>query len=507
MPSIRGKKKVHRRATSRAHEAREPLVLAVDIGSTATRGGVFDAAGNPVPRRRHRVAHQFTTGGDGTSVVDADAMVAEVSEILDVLAGSAWSGPPVAGVALDTFSSSLVGVTADLRAATPCYTYADSRCAAQVSALREELDEIAVQQRTGCRLHASYLAPRLRWLRDTEPRTFAGARTWLSLGEYVYLRLLGTTAAGTSTAAWSGLLDRHTGRWDPELVAAAGIEMDQLSEIRAPDSPMAEVTPTNRRWKALAEAVWFPVISDGFASNLGVGASDETTMAATLATSGAMRVLVNADPRAIPSGLWCYRVGRAQWLLGGAVNDVGRANSWLRSTLDLPGSAAPDDVLAAPPQPHTPVVLPFLTGERSTGWVSDARAVLSGVSVATSASSLYRGTMEGVAVSYARIAEQLIQVAPTATRVVASGRVAREVPGLLQLLADVLGIPVEPVLVKRSTLRGTAVLALQSVAPDVRREPPTGARTRRPQPNDADYYVRLRSRFASLYDSTVASSG
>lgn len=81
------------------------------------------------------------------------------------------------------------------------------------------------------------------------------------------------------------------------------------------------------------------------------------------------------------------------------------------------------------------------------------------------------GNHEGVAVSYARISEQLIQVAATATRVVASGRVAREVPGFLELLADVLDIPVEPVLVKGSTLRGTAVLALQSLAP--RRE--TGA--------------------------------
>jgi gluconokinase len=65
------------------------------------------------------------------------------------------------------------------------------------------------------------------------------------------------------------------------------------------------------------------------------------------------------------------------------------------------------------------------------------------------------------------------------------GRVAREVTGLLSLLADVLDIPVEPVLVKRSTLRGTAVMALQSLAPDVRREPPTGARTRRPRRHDA----------------------
>jgi gluconokinase len=179
----------------------------------------------------------------------------------------------------------------------------------------------------------------------------------------------------------------------------------------------------------------------------------------------------------------------------------------LRSTLDLPGSAAPTTSWLRRLSHIRRLVLPFLTGERSTEWVSDARAARSGVSVATSASSLNRDTMEGVAVSYARIAEQLTQVAATDTRVLASGRVAREVPGLLQLLADVLDIPVEAVLVKRSTLRGTAVLALQRLAPDVRREPPARAQTRRPRPLNGDYYAQLRNRFSSLYDSTVASPG
>src|SRR4051812_33193247 len=68
------------------------------------------------------------------------------------------------------------------------------------------------------RLHTSYLAPRLRWLRDTAPDTFRSAHRWMSLGEYVYLRLLGTTVAGSSTAAWTGMLDRRTGQWDLELL-------------------------------------------------------------------------------------------------------------------------------------------------------------------------------------------------------------------------------------------------------------------------------------------------
>jgi len=484
-------------------KAVEPLVLAVDIGSTATRAGVYDAHGRAVKGCRARVAHQFMTRADGTSVVPADAMTAEVCTVLDALAGPQSCGAPIAGVALDTFASSLVGVGADRAAVTECFTYADSRCGAQVRMLREELDEGAVQERTGCRLHSSYLAPRLRWLRETHPQVFAAARTWMSLGEFVFLRLVGRTAAGTSTAAWTGLLDRHTAAWDPELVAAAGIDASQLSEIRHPVSPLTDVDLIAGRWPALKKACWFPVIADGFASNVGVGAVDEATMAATLATSGAIRVLVSSDPPRVPQGLWCYRVGRSSWLLGGAVNDVGRAEAWLRSTLALPDDSELAAVLTAPAASHTPLVLPFLSGERSTGWAADARAVMSGVSAATTAAALYRGAMEGVAVSYARIAEQLREVAGTTTRVVASGRVARDVPGLPQLIADVLQTPVEPVLAKRTTLWGTAALALQVLAPGVRRTPPHGEQTLLPRQAEASYYEALQRRFARLYEAAV----
>lgn len=41
----------------------------------------------------------------------------------------------------------------------------------------------------------------------------------MSLGEYAYLKLIGTLAAGTSTAAWTGMLNRREGTWDAELCA------------------------------------------------------------------------------------------------------------------------------------------------------------------------------------------------------------------------------------------------------------------------------------------------
>jgi gluconokinase len=319
-------------------QALDPLVLAIDVGSTASRGDVFDAAGRPVQGGRRKIRHQFTTGGDGRSEIDPDQIVGEVEQIISALATDQLAGR-IGGVSMDTFASSLVGVDAQRRARTPCFTYADSRCGAQVSQLRRELDEPVVQQRTGCRLHASYLTPRLRWLRDETPDTFASVRRWMSLGEYVHLRLLGATAAGTSTAAWTGMLDRRTGRWDPELLAAGGVTVEQMSEIRHPDQPITEVDPAvASRWPALTGAAWFPVI---FSNNLGAGAHDESAIAAAATTSGAMRVLVHRTPEEIPSGLWCYRVDSDRSLLGGAVNDVGRVVSWLQTTLQLSPARTP----------------------------------------------------------------------------------------------------------------------------------------------------------------------
>lgn len=200
------------------------------------------------------------------------------------------------------------------------------------------------------------------------------------------------------------------------------------------------------------------MVSDGFSSNMGAGAVDESAVAASVATSGAMRVLVYGIPDEIPSGLWCYRVDGSRSLLGGAVNDVGRVVSWLESTVRFQSEDDFNLILAAAPQASTPMVLPYFSGERSTSLAADARLVFAGVSAATTGAMLSRGAMEGVAISYARIAGQLQSVAGQPQRILASGR---DLPAWLQILADVREAPVIPVTIKRSTLRGTAVICVR----------------------------------------------
>jgi gluconokinase len=479
--------------------AADPLVLALDIGSTATRGGVHDASGRRVHGPQHKVPHAFTVASDGTSVIDPDQVTAEVEQVLDAVTGDPRLGTRIAGVAMDTFAASLIAVDAAGRALTPCLTYADSRSADAVTALREQLDEHAVQQRTGTRLHTSYHAPRLRWLMEAQPRVVARAAFWWSLGEYVLARLAGQPLAGTSTVAWTGLLDRRTGELEAEMLAAAAASPGQFSPPR--DVTERVSSPAPARWAALARAAWFPVITDGFASNVGSGATDATVLTAATATSGALRVLLDGPADPLPFGLWNYRVDAGRSLLGGAINDVGRAISWAQSALRLSPSLAA--VLTAPPSDATPLVLPYLTGERAPGWVGGARAVLGGVSAATDADSLFRGIVEGVAMTYARVAGELYPAAPRVVEVAAAGRVSNDQPEWLQVLADVLGRPVTHVTRRRATQRGTALLALDVLAPEVPRAPRATGATYEPRPAHVEHYAGRRARFAELYDALV----
>ncbi|HHU39471.1 MAG TPA: sugar kinase [Propionibacterium sp.] len=488
--------------TVRLAQARAPFVLAIDVGSTGTRAGIYDAQARPVKKFKTKVGHAFTTIANGTSTIDPDRVTAEIRQVVgEVVADFPH---PIAGVAIDTFASSLVGVDAGGHAITPCYTYADSRSSAQVNYLKSILNEDDTQQRTGTRQHTGYLPSRFLWLKQTDRHTFEKVRHWVSLGEYAWLRIIGTTAAGTSTAAWTGMLNRREGTWDATLLDLVGVDVGLLSPIAPPSQPLTPVLDVATGWPVLADAVWFAPISDGHSQSIGAGSVDASTMVLSAATSGAMRVLVGGDLDNLPRGLWCNRIDETSSILGGALNDVGRAVTWLEATLKLPPAEELAAMIVADPVPGLPVVLPWFSGERSTGWVGEARAVLHRVSAATTASDLYRATIEGVALSYVRMLRDLVLVAGRPTEIIATGRVTADIPGLMQVIADASGVPVTPLTLKRSTLRGAALHALPALAPDVEPAAVPKGDTFVPHPERLGYYQRRMERFQVVYDKLIA---
>jgi gluconokinase len=397
-------------------------------------------------------------------VVDAERLVGLTAEAVDgLLVALGRRAGQVAGVALSTFWHTVLGVGAGGRARTPVYSWADTRSAAAVEALRARVDEKAYHARTGCVLHTSYLPARLRWLAAADPGAFAASRTFMSFGEYLYLRLFGQTRCSISMASGTGLLDQHRQTWDGPILEAIGLGPERLAPLGDLEDALSGLRPEwAGRWPALARVPWLPALGDGACSNVGAGCTGPDRIALMVGTSAAMRVCWPTEQVTIPPGLWCYRVDRRRVLLGGALSNGGNLYAWLSDTLRLdPPETLERELAAMPPDAHGLTLLPFLAGERSTGWVAAARAAVVGASLATRPVDIVRAALETVAYRLALVHALLAEACPGAREVVATGGALAASPAWTQITADVLGVPLRPSREPEASSRGAALLALE----------------------------------------------
>src|SRR5215213_7759945 len=435
-------------------------VLSIDVGTSGVRASLFDERGNEVPGVQARSRRSAAVSG--FAELDANQLVNEVVNTIDQLHLS--SNAKVELIAISAFWHSLLGIGAGGPPTTPVLTWADTRAAEFANDLRSHFNEPEIQARTGCRFHPSYWPAKLRWLQREQHDTVRFTRWWLGFAEYLCLRLFGESATSPSMASATGLFNQRNCDWDWDFVDELGIARETLPTIKTQLN--ARLTDAfAARWPALADARLVTVVGDGAANNIGAGCSTKDKIALMIGTSGAMRVVFAGEPPdKLAPGLWCYRANCERVVVGGALSDGGGLVQWLTESLNVDHD--PDtlqrEVAKLEPDAHGLTVLPFWSGERSTGWLADARGGIFGLRQQTKPVEIVRAVLESVAYRFALIARVLDEIAPNAT-IVASGNALRSSPAWLQIMADVLGRPLLLGGPAEASSRGAALLALEAV--------------------------------------------
>jgi len=146
------------------------------------------------------------------------------------------------------------------------------------------------------------------------------------------------------------------------------------------------------------------------------------------------------------------------------LSDGGGLLQWLVQSLnvsDRDGSLQ-QQLAALEPDAHGLTILPFWSGERSTGWHPTARGGIFGLRQDTTTIEIIRAALEAIAYRFALIANALDEIAPGA-KIFATGNALRSSPVWLQIIADVLGRPVLFGGAPEASIRGAALLALEAV--------------------------------------------
>jgi gluconokinase len=483
-------------------------ILALDIGTSSVRAALYDFQGNVLPATFVKNERQLTATDDGGAEIDASEAISQIEKAIDdVLEKSKKIKGEIEYVAASSFWHSLVGIDEKGKPTTKVFGWADTRSRKYVSVLREKFDENSIHNRTGARFHSSFWTAKLLWLGKEFPDVFKKTAKWLSFSDYAALKLFSEAQTSVSMASATGIFDIRQNIWDADLLKFLKIKRENLPVV-AEDSQTFRLNKKYAgRWERLKNAGWFAAIGDGAANNIGAGCTKKSKAALMIGTSGALRVAFAGEPpEKIPNGLWCYRIDRKRIIIGGALSDGGGLYRWLKDNFRLREN---DDHTEAEigkrePDAHGLTFMPFLAGERSTGYNESASGAVLGLKSSTDTIDITQSALEAVAYRFAEIYDQLNAVVKI-REIIASGGALRESPVWTQIIADVFGQNMSLPDVREASSRGAVLLVLEmlgKIESIEKQEMPKGREFKFDKNRNA-IYRKARTRHEKFYNLLI----
>jgi xylulokinase len=346
----------------------------------------------------------------------------------------------------------------------PAILWNDQRTAAECDVIRAALGGVErLVAITGNDALTGFTAPKLVWIRDHEPETWARIAHVLLPKDYVRLQLTGEYALDKADGAGTILFDLAARDWSAEMLHA--LEIDPAWLPATFEGPAVTGTITIEAAAATGLSAGTPVVAGGgdqAANGVGVGAVAPGVIALSLGTSG---VIFAATDRPLfePRGRvhsFCHAVPD-RWHMMSVMLSAAGSLRWFRDAL-APGAAFADLAASAGEVPAGSdglLFLPYLTGERSPHPDPLARGAFVGLTVTHDRRHLTRAVLEGVAFGLRDGLDLMIEagMAPPSQIRASGGGIAS--PLWRQILADVLGAEIATVNTTEGAAYGAGILA------------------------------------------------
>lgn len=446
----------------------EPVILAVDQGTSATKAIAVGAGGGIIARARQPVAQRFPR--PGWAEQDPEEIWRSVVTALGDLLAQAPGGWPLTGIALSTQRESVVAWDARTGAAVaPLISWQDRRTAAWCRSLAAGPDGSAIAARTGLPVDPMFSAAKLRWLLNHDDGTREAARAGTlragTVDAWLLWRLTGGReyACDIGNASRTQLLSLESCRWDDGLGQVFGIAPELLPEVRPSTGPFG----VTRAVPGVPDDLpILAVLGDSHAALLAQAGFRAGVVKATFGTGCSVMAVIPPTARP-PAGLgrtiaWQDRTGPPVFAAEGNIAAAGAAVRWaaqllgrddgdlarLADTAAGPDAALEDDV----------VLVPAFSGLGAPYWDRQARAVLVGITQASGPAQIARAAFESVAFQVADTFALIDQVLGRASELRADGGVS-VYDTLMRTQADLIGRPVRRLDVPEGSATGAAYMA------------------------------------------------
>lgn len=419
----------------------EPLLLGIDVGTTRAKVGAFHLDGRPAAMRVAAYPHALIADGDAAEQ-DPREWWAHIrralSETLNEIDASALLGVCVGGQ-----GPTLVAVDESLEPVANALTWMDRRAVRQAQELTA---------RAGRFVPPHAFIAKAMWLSEMRPEAYTRTRWFCQAWDFVASQLVERAVVSMSPGV---------APWDAELVAASVLDADKFPQAQRMGELVGKVSAQAAQATGLPDGL--PVvggITDYFGGILGSGAVCRGIACDNGGTSQSFNVCW--DARLDVRGIFCvpsFETG--YWYIGGPASTTGRALDWWRHEIlgtDAADWTVVDAAAAVPPGSDSLIFLPYLAGERSPIWDSQARGVFFGLNLNHQRQHLTRAILEAVAYTMRHVQEHIEHSGAAIHEIhCCGGQASSEL--WCQIKADVTGCRVIVPEVIEAPVLGAAIIA------------------------------------------------
>jgi len=437
--------------------------LGIDVGTGGTRALLVDERGI--------VRHAFTAVHEDMRMErplwaeqrPENWWDAAQQAIRGVFAASGASGKDVQGIGLSGQMHGLVMLDENDNVIRPALIWCDQRSQTQVDAINASIGKETVLSCIANPVLTGFTLPKLLWVRDNEPESFARLRKILLPKDYVRFQLTGEYVSDVSDASGTALFDVVGRRWSKEFVERLGLRMNLLPSVMESHEVSGKVSAGAAKSTGLIEGT--PVVAgagDQAASAVGNGVVEPGLVSCTIGTSGVVFAHTKS-PAYDPAGrlhTFCHAV-RGAWHLMGVTQGAGLSLQWFRRNLapEVEYDALTAEAASAPAGCDGLYWLPYLMGERTPHLDASARGGWVGLTARHTRADLIRAILEGVAYSQRDCLELIEQMGSRVESVRLSGGGARSILWR-QIFADVFGKRVTTLETEEGSAYGAALLSM-----------------------------------------------
>ncbi len=437
-------------------------VLALDAGTTALKGTLFDEFG----RVAASYADEYALQKPQPDWVELDAETYWQSALRAtraVLSASKVAPGDVRSIGVTSQGETLIVLDRTGHPLRKAIVWLDNRSRAESDALSREFAVEEVYRRTGQQeIVPTWTATRLLWLRRNEPETFRRAHKFVLVEDYLIYRLTGCYATDRGLNPSTLYYDLHTGEWWPEMLRFLGTSPGQLPELKTSGEVVGALTASAARETGLnPETLVTTAPIDQIAGAVGAGNLEPGMV--TECTGAAMALCATIDrPMYDPRrrvGLYAHALPGRYALLPWAPT-AGMALRWFRDTFAAGTDYASliSEATAVEPGADGLLMLPHLCGAFGPEPDSRAKGAFCGITLAHGRGHFVRAILEAVAFLVRENLEMLESLGVPVREVRSLGGAARS-DAWLQIKADVCRRDLLVLECEEATGLGTAMIS------------------------------------------------